>query len=63
MAPKSNPADTEGRLEQLERDMGTLARMMLDHQGAKPSLLRIIERYSETGQETRPHQLDETRAA
>jgi hypothetical protein len=33
-------------LDQHDRDLLTMARMLMDHQGAKPSLLRIIERYS-----------------
>jgi hypothetical protein len=51
------------RIEQLEQAMGVLARMMLDHQGGKPRLLKIIARYAADAQETRPQHPVETRAA
>ncbi len=64
MAPRSNPTETEQRLAQLEQDMSVLARLLLDHQGSKPALVRIIERHTPpAGLETRPHHADELREA
>ena len=36
----------EQRDVQRDKDLLTLATMMLDHQGAKPSLIEIIQRHS-----------------
>jgi len=50
------------RIDQLEQDVGALARMLVNHQGAKPVLVEMIQRYSAGRQETRPHHAPEQRA-
>ena len=53
MAPPNRTA-TEKRLTQAEADIQTLARYMLDLQGAKPRLSEILSRYQVTEREQRP---------
>jgi hypothetical protein len=39
------PTKPDKELEQLKLDVATLARLLLDHQGLKPPLVGIIQRY------------------
>jgi hypothetical protein len=61
MAPRSNPTETEKRLDQLERDMAAIARAVWPHVHPKSELLEILERHNVGGQETRPHKAEESR--
>ncbi len=57
MAPRrANPTETEKRLDQLEADQQTLARLLVDTHGAKPVLLEILGRHK-AALETRPQAL------
>jgi hypothetical protein len=42
------------RINQLEADVYTLARLLMDHQGGKQALIEILERGSANRHETRP---------
>ncbi len=61
MTIRANQTPTEKELAQLRQDVARLARYLIDHQGAKPELVQIIERNSPTGLETRPHRAPEQR--
>ena len=61
MAPRSNPTETERRLDQLEHDVATIARLAFPHVHPKDELLEIADRNNAGGQETRPISADEKR--
>jgi hypothetical protein len=45
----------EGDLATLRADVALVARGLLDHQGAKPWLLRVIDRHQPGGDEAKPY--------
>ena len=52
----------ERRVEQLERDVTTMARAVWPHVHPKSELREIVERHTAGGHETRPHSADEQRS-
>jgi hypothetical protein len=52
------------RFEQIEADLRKLARVTMKSAGGHPDLVEILARYTpEGGQERRPHEASERRAA
>lgn len=63
MAAKTPLEKLQAEVSQLGEDMAVIARLLAATHGARPELVRIRERCTPNGHETRPHAVGERREA